>query len=169
MFALITAHYGKRLAILGFSLWIGLCQAQASQPESQRFEAGSLAEILATHQGQPFLLVLWSIDCPPCIQELELLAQMQDENPKLNLVLISTDNPEAEKEVGTVLKKRGLKEVESWIFSGANAQQLRYEIDPAWYGEIPRSYFYDPEHERVAVSGALERDQIRAWLKAVQL
>jgi thiol-disulfide isomerase/thioredoxin len=167
MFASMTARSSKLVAILGFSLWAGLCQANPGG--LQRFEAGSLADILATHQGQPLLLVLWSIDCPPCVKELDLLATMQDENPELNLVLISTDELEAADEVRAVLKKRGLKGAESWIFSGANAQQLRYEIDPTWYGEIPRSYFYDPEHERIAVSGALEPDQIKAWLNAVRL
>ena len=46
--------------------------------------------------------------------------------------------------------------------------KLRYGIDPSWFGELPRSYFYDAAHNRLPHSGALNEDHIEAWLAAVK-
>ncbi|MBN2255204.1 MAG: TlpA family protein disulfide reductase [Deltaproteobacteria bacterium] len=159
-------RYAKLTSILCITLWVGF--SHSAQAELRPFVAGSLPDILAARQNQPFLLVLWSLDCPPCLKELNLLADIRREHPQLELVTISTDDVDAIHEVREILDKQGLSDVESWVFSGPDAQRLRYEIDPAWYGEIPRSYFYNGEHERLAVSGALKRDQLKAWLETVQ-
>jgi hypothetical protein len=59
--------------------------------------------------------------------------------------------------------------VESWIFANDNHQQLRYAVDPRWYGELPRGYFYAADGSRRAHSGGLTRPQIEAWLSATPL
>jgi thiol-disulfide isomerase/thioredoxin len=128
------------------------------------FAVGSLEKIRADYAGRPFLLVLWSLDCPPCRKELNLLGELKKRHPDFNLVLISTDSAELSDQVSSVLDSRRLAKTDAWIFSETGAERLRYMIDPAWYGEMPRSYFYDPEHNRAGVSGALKADQIEAWL-----
>jgi hypothetical protein len=87
---------------------------------------------------------------------------------KLDLVLIATDNITSAREVYATLSKHGLGDVESWIFADPNAQRLRYEIDPRWYGELPRSYFYAAEHKRVGLRGALKPEQLKVWLESLQ-
>ena len=109
-------------------------------------------------------MALWSLDCPPCRAELDLLGKIHQENPRLRLVLISTDDSSQVQAAQDVLHKSGLDKVESWIFGEPNAQRLRYEIDAAWYGELPRSYFYAADHIRVSVSGALKPHQLESWL-----
>jgi len=109
-------------------------------------------------------MVLWSLDCPPCRAELALLGEIYQENPRLRLVLISTDDSSQAQAAQGILHKNGLSKVESWIFGEPNAQRLRYEIDAAWYGELPRSYFYAANHTRVSVSGALKPQQLETWL-----
>jgi len=42
--------------------------------------------------------------------------------------------------------------------------KLRFYIDPGWYGELPRSYFYDAAQQRSGHSGALTRAQLQDWL-----
>lgn len=130
----------------------------------RRFVSGSLSTILAAHEREAFLMALWSLDCPPCREELALLGKMHRENPGLRLVLISTDDGSQAETAQEVLHERGLNNVESWIFGEPNAQRLRYEIDAAWYGELPRSYFYGTDHDRVSISGALKPQQLEAWL-----
>lgn len=95
-----------------------------------------------------------------------MLAKLRKEYPNFNLVLVATDDVARSAEVQAFLLERGLAQVESWIFAEPNPQRLRYEIDSGWYGELPRSYFYDPKHERLGVSGALKAKQIRAWMQA---
>lgn len=130
------------------------------------FESGSLQKILDSRVGKPFLLVMWSLECPPCRKEMDLLAEMRRQHPRLDVVFVSTDGSELADRVEMAVERHGLEEAESWLFAGP-AQRLRYEIDPGWYGEMPRSYFYDANHERAAVSGALEESQIQAWLEYV--
>jgi hypothetical protein len=148
--------------IAGLLLWTG-CYAERSEPRP--FKPGSLSEIIGDRQGQPFLLILRSVDCPPCRKELDLLAQTRRAHPELDLVLIATDDITSyAQEVHAILKKHGLGDAESWIFADPNAQRLRYEIDPKWYGELPRGYFYDAAHHRLGVSGALKPEHLSAWL-----
>lgn len=145
-------------------LWAGVAVA-GSAPLP--FESGSLQKILASRAGEPFLLVLWSLTCPPCREEMELLANMRRQHPELDVVFISTDGLERVDEVKAAMKQHGLEKAESWLFAGPT-QRLRYEIDPAWYGVLPRGYFYDANHERAAVTGGLEKSQVLAWLQYIQ-
>jgi thiol-disulfide isomerase/thioredoxin len=148
------------------SAWLGLAVAAEAQPRS--FKTGSLAQILAARQGKPFLLNLWSLTCPPCRSELDLFAKLRKQHPKFDVVLIAADDPEYAAEAQDYLVKRGLAGVESWIFAEADLQKLRYEIDAEWFGEMPRSYFYDAKHKRIPISGALKAEQLESWIKAVK-
>lgn len=127
------------------------------------FEPGSYRQILQQRQQQPFILVLWSIDCPPCYQELALLAEKIKLQPKLDLVLVATDTSGDIDEIKQLLSKFGLSNVNAWVFNNEMAQQLRYEIDPDWYGELPRSYLFNGQHQRQSVTGVLKPETLQRW------
>jgi hypothetical protein len=38
-------------------------------------------------------------------------------------------------------------------------------IDPKWRGELPRTYLYDAQHRRVAISGVIDEEKLREWLE----
>ena len=38
-----------------------------------------------------------------------------------------------------MLEKAGLGTAENWLFGDGFVERLRFEIDPAWQGEIPRT------------------------------
>lgn len=143
--------------------------AELSGPAEERprplpFGPASLRAIEERRAGQPFLAVLWSVDCAPCRRELELLGRVRQAHPELALVLISTDPPGAEAAELEVLANHGLEDVESWGFADANVERLRYSIDPGWFGELPRAYFYRSDGSRRGISGALEEDELLEWL-----
>ncbi|OOO02317.1 MAG: hypothetical protein USCGTAYLOR_01460 [Chromatiales bacterium USCg_Taylor] len=152
--------------LLAFGLILACCANLAAADQLHPFKTGSLSEIVATREGKPFLLNVWSLDCSACRAEMNMLAKLRKEYPNFNLVLVATDDVARSAEVQAFLLERGLAQVESWIFAEPNPQRLRYEIDSGWYGELPRSYFYDPKHERLGVSGTLKAKQIRAWMQA---
>ena len=127
------------------------------------FKAGSYSQFLEQRQNQPFMLVLWSLDCPPCYKELAMLAEETKKLPQLNLVLVSTDTTDDIKEIQQKLNKFGLSHIDAWVFKNDMAQQLRYEIDPNWYGELPRSYLFDAQHQRQAISGILKPVVLQRW------
>ena len=143
-------------------------QVEARHTSLHPFIQGSYNNVRIELSDKPFLMVLWSIDCPPCHKELNMLGKLTKERPELNLVLISTDDISLADDIAETLKKHGLGGTESWAFADPNVARLRYEIDPRWYGTLPRSYFFDSNHQRSATTGTLEKEQVEAWLKEQQ-
>ncbi|MFU8790212.1 MAG: hypothetical protein ACNA7G_14370 [Methylobacter sp.] len=50
-----------------------------------------------------------------------------------------------------------LSGIENWVYANENTQKLQFEIDPGWYGELPRTYFFDSSHQCTGVSGTLSK------------
>ena len=145
--------------IVWISLFWMLSANTIAQQQIKNFTSGSYEQIVNQYQKQPLVMVLWSIDCPPCYKELEMLGREQKQHA-VNLVLISTDGVEASNEVTDILKQYNLQSADNWLFDEFSSQRLRYEIDPLWYGELPRSYLFNKAHQRKAVSGVLSADQL---------
>lgn len=145
-----------------------LATAARADPAPRPFTAGSLAEVAQARTGKPFLLLLWSLDCASCIKEMDGLADTLAQHPELNLVIVATDDIADADRVDALLQKHRLGAVESWMFADANAQKLRHAIDPTWLGELPRSYFYDANHQRKGQSGMVKPEQILTWLASLK-
>lgn len=130
------------------------------------FVAGSLTKILAAHQGKPFVLALWSVTCTYCPQELEALGRIIKSHPKLDVVLIAADTPEDAPLAAEMAAGFGLGNAEQWVFADDMPERLRFEIDPRWHGELPRTHFYDGAHRLEVVSGVVPPPRLAAWAKA---
>lgn len=66
---------------------------------------------LSDYKGKVVLLNLWSITCPPCIEEvpsLERLYQKMKDNKDFHLLTVVTNRGETENEVRPFMKKHGL-------------------------------------------------------------
>jgi thiol-disulfide isomerase/thioredoxin len=129
------------------------------------FSKNSLGQITADRKGQAFIMVLWSIDCPPCLKELAHFQALKAQFTETNFLLISTDSPDKSAAIQQVLVDHNLQTIENWIFSDSLPERLRYNIDPNWYGELPRTYFYAADHTRMAYSGMLSQAQLQQWLE----
>lgn len=138
----------------------------AHADQSRLFFHDSLNELEMTYAGKPFLLSVWSMECPPCFKELKLLGKLREEYPKFNVILISADSPDLIDEAERFLVQFNLSAVNSWIYGSNRSDQLRYAIDPRWYGEMPRSYFYNKDCARTSVSGLLSEDVLKRWIVA---
>jgi len=142
-------------------------------PENQPFLRGSYQKIIAAHAGKPFIVALWSISCPHCGADLEIFARLAKKYPDFSLVLISTDTPEAEALINRTLRKYHLRatgqndlvNIESWVFADSYLERLHFEIDAQWYGELPRTYFYDARGKARAISGVLDFKDTESWLQ----
>lgn len=143
-------------------LCLMLAAAVAAAQELQPFVSGSLKEIVATRQGKPFILGLWSLTCAHCRDELTLLSSLKKRYPKLDLVLVSTDTPADRADILATLGQFGLGRAEAWVFADDFAERLRFEIDPKWHGELPRSYLYDASTFR-AFSGKPDSRLLEQW------
>jgi hypothetical protein len=136
----------------------------APAPQIRPFLADTFAAIKAQREGQAFLLALWSVDCPPCMVELNMLGKLRKEFADLPLVLISTDQIRLREDAEDFLLDYELDDMPSWMFADEFTERLRFSIDPQWFGELPRSYYFDAEHQHEAHSGILSERQVRAWL-----
>ncbi len=133
--------------------------------EIKPFDRGTLAEIVARHSGQPFIINYWSIDCPPCYKELTIWASLKRRYPTLAIILVATDGMEQLDSVTATLAERGVGQLESWLFASQDVSRLRYEIDRHWYGELPRTYFYSATGERLGVSGLVREPEVERWIE----
>ena len=147
-------------------LWAGVGLSSAAVAELAPFDADRLDTITQTRAGQPFVLVLWSIDCPPCYKELAMLGRLRERFAPGQLVLVSTDSADHQDEIEHTLARFGLTALESYVFADSVPARLRQRIDPTWFGELPRSYLYNADHSRRAISGLLDE---RALMQSLGL
>ncbi len=141
--------------------------ANAEPATLKPFSSGSYQQLLASKPNKPFILVIWSLTCSSCLKDMTLLNKLHKDNPTVDMVMLTTDDMSAEEQVQQILAKNELVGLENWIFADDNAQKLRYEIDPLWYGEMPRTYFYNKKHEREGVSGVLSQKEYESRFKQI--
>ena len=154
-----------------FGALMGLClgilslvpsTAMAAQ-EIKPFVRGSYQQIVSARQGKPFIVNFWSLTCSYCKVELSMFKKLAKKYPGLDLVLISTDSPEEAAPISATLAKFSLGKAEAWVFADSYTERLRFEVDKKWYGELPRTYFYDRQHRRDGRSGVVPVEQLERW------
>jgi thiol-disulfide isomerase/thioredoxin len=130
--------------------------AQASSPVSlQSFDIGSFEQIVVDKNKQDHLVILWSFDCPPCITELGRISELHQQFPDYQLTLINTDAVDEQVRVKKILQRFDLAGLDNWGFANSDEEKLRYDIDPRWYGDLPRSYFFPLQGKIKRLRGAL--------------
>jgi len=162
----------NRLSYWVVSLWlISATVVQANLPTSptlnstvslQSFELGSFEQIVTDKNEQDHLVILWSFDCPPCITELEKISELHQQFPNYQLTLINTDAVDEQLRVKKILKQFNLAELDNWGYANSDEEKLRYDIDPRWYGDLPRSYFFPLKGKIKRLRGALSSNELFA-------
>lgn len=147
----------KFLALLLF-LIAGIAHA-----EVRPFTTGSLQQIQNERAGKPFILSLWSASCIHCPTELKALGELKRKYPGIDIVLVAADTPEEIPQLAKLAASYGLGKQAQWVFADPQAEKLRFEIDRRWYGELPRTYFFDPEHRREGASGVVPTERLERW------
>jgi thiol-disulfide isomerase/thioredoxin len=151
-------------------LLIGLVLALASWSSAEAgsplpFERGSWAKLRADRTGQPTVIHFWGLTCAPCLVELPHWGKLVAERPDLKLVLIAADPmPQESERVEATLNNAGLGRSESFSFTDRFYERLRYEIDPTWAGELPRTVMIDRDGKATVLPGVADLAQVRAWL-----
>jgi hypothetical protein len=149
--------------LLLLALLLGASNAHAAEPLS--FERGSWAKLRASHAGQPIVVHLWGLTCAPCLVELPEWGKLQAARPDLKLVLVAADPvPQDSGRVSATLARAGLTNSESWTFTDRFYERLRFEIDPAWAGELPRTLMIDRDGKIQVLAGIANLSTVRAWL-----
>jgi thiol-disulfide isomerase/thioredoxin len=157
----------KRQLFAGIFLFSFLISAPASEapPQIKPFERGSWNDILRSHAGRPTIVHFWGVTCGPCKVELPLLGEFMKAHPAINMVTISADLvPDLPGATRLMLEKSGLQSAENWIFSDGFVERLRFEIDPAWQGDIPRTLLIARDGAVTTIEGSAEIPDLQKWL-----
>ena len=134
--------------------------------EVQAFKRGSWQILRQSHAGKPMVVHFWGLTCGPCLSELPDWGKLAQERPNSSLVLIAADPyPAQPAAIFAALAKDGLSDTDNWVFDGL-PERLRYEVDPQWQGELPRTLLIDAGGSVTTVVGVADLATVRAWLDA---
>jgi hypothetical protein len=151
-------------------LWVLLTAFNLSangQSELKPFTSGSYQQLLVNNANNSFMLVVWSVDCSSCLKEMALLSDIHKNNPNIKMIMLAADELSASEHIEQILKQHQLDGLENWVFADENSQKLRFEIDPKWYGELPRTYFFDSAHQRTGKSGVMSKEDYQVMLAKI--
>ncbi|MDH5633319.1 MAG: TlpA family protein disulfide reductase [Gammaproteobacteria bacterium] len=145
-------------------LLVGMMWSMTASAGPLEFVSGTMHKIRAHYHGKPYVLVIWSLDCAYCFDELRELGDMLKRQPALPLVLLSVDDISLGNNAAELLARTGLASLPAYMFADSFVERLRYEIDPLWHGELPRNYLVSANGERTAITGPLGADRLVRWL-----
>jgi thiol-disulfide isomerase/thioredoxin len=133
--------------------------------ELHPFVRGSWKSILSAHAGKPTVVHFWGVTCGPCRIEMPAWGRLLQERPDLSLVVINADLvPNEPGAVRAMLAQTGLARAENWTFGDGFVERLRYEIDPQWQGDIPRTLLIARDGSITVIEGVADPANIRTWL-----
>lgn len=149
------------------ALLLVVASAGAQSADLQSFGRGSWSKLRAAHDGQPTVVHFWGLTCAPCLVEMPEWGKLRAERPDMKLVLVAADPvPQDPARVSDMLARAELAKAENWAFTDRFNERLRYEIDPAWAGELPRTLLIDRDGKETVLTGVADLAEVRAWLDA---
>ena len=129
------------------------------------FDMNTRKVIEKRYIDQPLIISFWSIDCPYCIDDLKKLGKALSKNTNVKLITVCVDGKESAKKAERILSQANLPKHEQYQYAEVDEDRLRYNIDPAWYCELPRTYFYDAAHQVTPLSGKISNSFLDKWFK----
>jgi thiol-disulfide isomerase/thioredoxin len=156
----------KSRLLAAIFLLASLAAAPAAETPSELkpFVRGSWQQMLRSHAGRPTLVHFWGVTCGPCKVELPLLGKFMKDNAEVDVVMISADLvPNLPGAARAMLDKAGLGAAENWLFADGFVERLRFEIDPAWQGEIPRTLLIARDGTVTTIEGSAEIPDLEKW------
>jgi len=133
--------------------------------EFMPFDMNTRKVIEKRYIDQPLIISFWSIDCAYCIDDLKKLGKALSKNTNVKLITVCVDGKESAKKAERILSQANLPKHEQYQYAEVDEDRLRYNIDPAWYGELPRTYFYDAAHQVTPLSGKISNSFLDKWFK----
>jgi len=155
----------RTLLFIALALLTNITHAES--PVLKPFTSGSYQQLLTDNADKPFIVAVWSLTCPSCIKDMAVLSAVHKAQPDIKIIMLSTDDISEAADAEKILASNQLTAVENWIYAEENTQKLQFEIDPKWYGELPRTYFFDKAHQRDGVSGVLSKQDYEARIAKI--
>lgn len=152
------------LATIFLAAFLAPAPGSESPPNLKPFGRGSWQQVLHSHAGRPTLVQFWGVTCGPCKVELPMLGQFMKDHGAVDVVTISADLvPDLPAATRSMLERAGLQAADNWIFDDGFVERLRFEIDPAWQGDIPRTILISRDGTITTIEGAAEIRELEKW------
>lgn len=136
-----------------------------SHASSSAFTKVELETLKQKNMGKQWLMLMWSVDCPPCFKELAVIKKLKLQGANLNVVLVNADaSNEVTQERVDIIEEFQLNSLENFHFIDGKAEYSRFIIDSSWFGELPRSYFIDTNGKFHGKSGLVNESLLTRWL-----
>lgn len=146
---------------------VGVAPAAETANQMKPFARGSWQQILRDHAGRPTVVHFWGVTCGPCKVELPLLGAFMKAHPAIAMVTVSADLvPNLPSAARAMLTKSGLGSAENWIFDDGFVERLRFEIDPKWQGDIPRTLLITRDGSVTTLEGSADIAELEKWSAA---
>jgi thiol-disulfide isomerase/thioredoxin len=155
----------KRVMFAAALLLASLPAAPASEKSKLKpFERGSWHQLLHSHSGHAVVVHFWGVTCGPCKVELPQLGEFMKQHPAIDVVTIDADLvPNSDAAALSMLQDAGLSSADNWMFGDGFAERLRYEIDPSWQGDIPRTVLISRNGNITTIEGSAEPSALQKW------
>jgi hypothetical protein len=98
------------------------------------------------------------------MKELALFGRILKEYPQIKLITITTDPFLEDETVQQILSSKKLQGTETWVFADNFAERLYFDINPRWRGELPLTYFFDRNNNRLKHMGVITENELVEWL-----
>lgn len=139
--------------------------ASYSHASSLAFTKVELETLKQKNIGKKWLMLMWSVDCPPCFKELAVIKKLKQQGTHLNVVLVNADaSNEVTQERANIIEEFQLNDLDNFYFIDGKAEYSRFIIDTSWFGELPRSYFIDTKGKFFGKSGLVNESLLTQWL-----
>lgn len=139
-------------------LLAALLALPAAAAEPQPLDRAAARQLLETAgRGQPTVVALWSADCVHCKKNLQLLSALARSQPRLRVVTVAAEPAAAGH--GAILDRYAMPAAR-YAYGSDSPEAIAYALDPAWAGELPRSFLYDGRGGVEKRSGVLSRETI---------
>ena len=133
-------------AILSLLLLIGTAHAAVTPAD-----APALKKAIAAQKGHVVLVNFWATWCGPCVAEFPAIVKAGHKYRAQGLTVISVSADSAKDlhtKVEPFLAKQGAT-FPAYLEKSADPEDFINALDPAWQGDLPRTFIYDRQGRRV--------------------
>ena len=118
------------------------------------FTPNSYSQLLNENDEKEFTLMFWSVECSPCLKELKHVSENKMYLSQ-KFIFVSIDNNQSPDQISMMIKKLKLTKQQHWVFQAGKEKEIIDSVDENWYGEVPRNYYFDEDHNRTRL-GAIK-------------
>lgn len=136
----------KKIVLLLLAVFSTSCNPPANPKANQAGNGSAIlvsgekfASVLAGHKGKVVMVNLWATWCPPCVEELPDLQKFADENPQVQVITLSMDDPAEKNNVASFLKSRKLK-FEPYLLDSLSPEKDLAFLDSRLSEVLPTTY-----------------------------